>query len=118
MKRLFLALLALAAPLHAQTAKRPARLHLTNFLPGRADAPTQKLLQPVIEGQLPLEEFTVAELLKAAGYTTACIGKWHLGGAGFGPKEQGFDVVFAGEAKTTPTAEEGSKGEIGLTGRF
>ena len=90
-------------------------MHLTNFLPGRADAPTQKLLQPVIEGQLPLEEFTVAELLKAAGYTTACIGKWHLGGAGFGPKEQGFDVVFAGEAKTTPTAEEGSKGEIGLT---
>ena len=45
------------------TGKSPARLHLTNFLPGRADAPSQKLLQPVIEGQLPLEEVTLAELL-------------------------------------------------------
>src|SRR6201999_4444508 len=68
------------------TGKCPARLHLTNFLPGRADAPSQKLLQPVIEGQLPLEEMTVAELLRDAGYATACIGKWHLGGAGFGPQ--------------------------------
>ena len=97
------------------TGKCPARLHLTNFLPGRADAPTQKLLQPVIEGQLPLEEITIAELLREAGYATACIGKWHLGGAGFGPKEQGFDFVFAGQAVTKPTAEEGSKGESGLT---
>jgi len=97
------------------TGKCPARLHLTTFLPGRADAPTQKLLQPVIEGQLPLEESTVAELLRDAGYATACIGKWHLGGAGFGPKEQGFDTVFAGQAATKPTAEEGSKGEMGLT---
>ncbi len=97
------------------TGKSPARLHLTNFLPGRADAPTQKLLQPVIEGQLPLEELTVAELLRDAGYATACIGKWHLGGAGFGPKAQGFDHVFAGKANTVPTAEEGSKGEFGLT---
>ena len=97
------------------TGKSPARLHLTNFLPGRADAPSQKLLQPVIEGQLPLEEVTVAELLRDAGYATACVGKWHLGGAGFGPKAQGFDFVFAGQAKTVPTAGEGSKGEFGLT---
>ncbi len=97
------------------TGKCPARLHLTNFLPGRADAPSQKLLQPVIEGQLPLEEITVAELLREAGYATACIGKWHLGEAGFGPKEQGFDTIFAGQAKTVPTADEGSKGEVGLT---
>ncbi len=97
------------------TGKCPARLHLTNFLPGRADAPTQRLLQPVIEGQLPLEEITIAELLREAGYATACIGKWHLGGVGFGPKEQGFDVVFDGHPQTAPTAEEGSKGEMELT---
>src|SRR6478736_2216559 len=77
------------------TGKCPARLHLTNFLPGRADAASQKLVQPVIEGQLPLEETTVAEVLKDAGYATACIGKWHLGGKGFGPEKQGFDYVFA-----------------------
>ena len=97
------------------TGKCPARLHLTNFLPGRADAASQKLRQPVIEGQLPLEETTLAELLRSAGYATACIGKWHLGGAGFGPKEQGFDHYFAGNAVTKPSATEGGKGEVELT---
>src|SRR6476469_5441382 len=97
------------------TGKSPARLHLTNFLPGRADAPSQKLLQPAIEGQLPLEEVTLAELLRGVGYSTACIGKWHLGGAAFGPEKQGFDVSFAGKASTTPTESEGSKGENELT---
>ena len=99
------------------TGKHPARLHLTNFLPGRADAHAQKLLQPVIEGQLPLEEVTLAEVLKRAGYATACIGKWHLGGPGFGPEKQGFDTVFAGSAHTTPTDTEGSKGEFELTAK-
>ena len=76
------------------TGKCPARLNLTNYLPGRPDAPSQRLLQPRIESQLPLEEVTIAELLKDAGYATALFGKWHLGGPGFGPKEQGFDVAF------------------------
>ncbi|MEO8353636.1 MAG: sulfatase-like hydrolase/transferase [Chthoniobacteraceae bacterium] len=97
------------------TGKNPARLHLTNYLPGRPDAASQKVLQPVIEGQLPLEETTLAEVLRGAGYATACIGKWHLGGKGFGPKEQGFDYAFAGHANTKPTATEGSKGEYELT---
>src|ERR1700712_3311735 len=30
------------------TGKCPARLHLTDWLPGRADQPSQKLLRPVI----------------------------------------------------------------------
>ena len=47
------------------TGKCPARLNLTNYLPGRPDAPSQRLLQPRIEGQLPLEEVTVAEAAKA-----------------------------------------------------
>jgi arylsulfatase A-like enzyme len=93
----------------------PARLHITTFLPGRGDAPSQKLLHPKINMQLALEHTTLAEHLKAAGYATACIGKWHLGGAGFGPKEQGFDVVHAGKANTQPTADEGGKGEYDLT---
>lgn len=93
----------------------PARLHITTFLPGRGDAPSQKLLHPKINQQLALEHTTVAEHLKSAGYATACIGKWHLGGAGFGPKEQGFDVVYAGKANTPPNADEGGKGEYDLT---
>lgn len=76
------------------TGRHPARLHLTTYLPGRADAPTQKLLHPIIQQQLPLEERTIAEYLKDAGYATACVGKWHLGGKGFTPDRQGFAVAF------------------------
>ena len=97
------------------TGKAPARLHLTTFLPGRADCVSQKLLHPKIAMQLPLEEVTIAESLKAAGYATACVGKWHLGGQGFGPKEQGFDFVHVGKANTPPSATEGGKGEYDLT---
>jgi arylsulfatase A-like enzyme len=35
------------------TGLYPARLQLTNFLNGRPDADSQKLLQPIIQGQLP-----------------------------------------------------------------
>jgi arylsulfatase A-like enzyme len=97
------------------TGRHPARLHITTFLPGRADAPSQRLLHPKIAQQLPHAETTMAEYLKEAGYATACIGKWHLGGAGFGPKEQGFDIVHAGQANTEPSATEGGKGEYDLT---
>jgi arylsulfatase A-like enzyme len=97
------------------TGKHPGRLHLTTFLPGRPDARSQMVLHPKIQMQLPLEEKTLAEYLKEAGYATACIGKWHLGGAGFGPNEQGFDYVHAGRANTEPSATEGGKGEYDLT---
>jgi arylsulfatase A-like enzyme len=40
-------------------------------------------------------ELTLAELLKANGYATACIGKWHLGFAPpFLPRARGFDHYF------------------------
>jgi arylsulfatase A-like enzyme len=97
------------------TGKCPARLNLTNYLPGRPDAPSQRLLQPRIEGQLPLEEVTIAELLKEAGYATGLFGKWHLGGEGFGPREQGFDVAVSPPANTEPTRETGGKGEFAIT---
>lgn len=97
------------------TGKCPARLNLTNYLPGRPDAPSQRLLQPRIEGQLPLEEVTIAELLKNAGYASGMFGKWHLGGPGFGPKEQGFDVAVSPPANTKPTLETGGKGEFAIT---
>jgi arylsulfatase A-like enzyme len=97
------------------TGKCPARLNLTNYLPGRPDTPSQRLLQPRIEGQLPVEEVTLAELLKNAGYATGLFGKWHLGDAGFSPAEQGFDVVVTPPANTEPTPETGGKGEFLIT---
>ena len=41
------------------------------------------------------DEVTIAELFKANGYTTACIGKWHLGDKKpFVPMAQGFDYHY------------------------
>jgi arylsulfatase A len=97
------------------TGLYPARLQLTNFLNGRADANSQKMLQPIIQGQLPLEEVTIAELLKQSGYRTGLFGKWHLGNGRFGPQAQGFDVVVTPKANTTPSTTEGGKGEYEIT---
>ena len=97
------------------TGKAPARLHLTTFLPGRPNADSQKLLHPEIEMQVPLEEKMICRYLKEAGYATAAIGKWHVGGAKFGPIEHGFDLYHPGKANTTPSATEGGKGEYDLT---
>ena len=97
------------------TGRAPARLHLTTFIPGRPDTPAQRLLHPPMRQQLPLEERTLAERLRAAGYATGMVGKWHLGGAGFEPREQGFDVYHPGQATTKPSDVEGGKGEYDLT---
>ena len=98
------------------TGKYPARLHLTDWLPGRADRPDQRLARPIINQQLALEEVTLAERLKAAGYVTAHVGKWHLGGEGFEPEKQGFDINIAGDHTGTPMsyfAPFGGKGKDG-----
>src|SRR5207248_5585249 len=79
------------------TGRYPQRVNITDWLPGRPDRPDQKLRRPVIRQELPLEAVTIAEALKAAGYATANIGKWHLGGEGFGPKQQGFDLNIGGD---------------------
>ena len=89
------------------TGKHPARLHLTTYLPGRADSPAQKLLHPKIRLQLPLGETTLAEALKGAGYRCAHVGKWHLGGKGFLPEDQGFDLNVGGTAGGSPPGPGG-----------
>ena len=44
---------------------------------------------------LPVEEKTIADRLREIGYTTALVGKWHLGGAArFQPQQRGFDEFF------------------------
>jgi hypothetical protein len=69
----------------------------------------------VIQQQLSLENKTLAEHLKVAGYATACVGKWHLGGKDFLPTDQGFDLYRPGKVTTKPSETEGGKGEYELT---
>src|SRR5438270_5996641 len=97
------------------TGKTPARLHLTTYLPGRPDCVSQKVLHPEIEMQVPLSEKMLPQYFKQAGYVSAAIGKWHVGGEGFGPLEHGFDVYHPGQPNTTPSRTEGGKGEYDLT---
>lgn len=56
------------------------------------NAKADAVAPPFEEQGLPSEEVTVAEVLKARGYHTVHIGKWHLGNApSFSPNAQGFD---------------------------
>lgn len=44
---------------------------------------------------LPLDQLTLAEVLKSAGYKTGCVGKWHLGAhQSFHPNRRGFQEYF------------------------
>jgi arylsulfatase A len=53
------------------------------------------VLFPVDKKGLNPDEITIAEVLKRQGYTTACVGKWHLGDQPqFLPTKQGFDYYF------------------------
>ncbi len=114
------------------TGKYPARLHLTDWLPGRTDRPNQKLARPAFLDHLPLEEKTLAEALQEGGYISASIGKWHLGAAGFEPEKQGFALNIGGtvsgmpetyffpyrvKREILPRLEDGKKGEY-LTDRL
>ncbi|WP_237729316.1 sulfatase-like hydrolase/transferase [Schlesneria paludicola] len=80
------------------TGRYPQRMNLTASVAADPHDSKRRLTPPDVAKALPLEEVTIAEALKAAGYATGCIGKWHLGGEGFGPKEQGFDVSVAAAA--------------------
>jgi arylsulfatase A-like enzyme len=72
--------------------------------PGRAAAMTGRL--PIRSGMttvsfpgqgggLPAGEWTVASVLKQAGYSTCQIGKWHLGEADYSmPTAHGFDEMY------------------------
>lgn len=54
------------------------------------------VVRPWAEYGLPLDEITIAQKLKDAGYATAIIGKWHLGHyqPEFLPTRRGFDQQY------------------------
>jgi arylsulfatase A len=64
----------------------------------------RKLLCPPNPYWMELDEVTIAEVLKTAGYATCHIGKWHLGYEPWFPDKQGFDInIGGGEIGQPPT---------------
>ncbi len=83
------------------TGKHPARLHITNWIGGEQHG---LLRQAEYERQLPLEEYTIGEAFRDAGYATGYIGKWHLGVGAFMPNAQGFETTVAVNAAGQPSS--------------
>jgi S1-C subfamily serine protease/arylsulfatase A-like enzyme len=87
------------------TGRYPQRTGVTDWIgapqPAAWNRNTPHLPAAYAE-KLALGEQTLAERLKARGYATFFGGKWHLGGEGFMPEDQGFDVNFAGGGNGMP----------------
>jgi arylsulfatase A-like enzyme len=90
------------------TGRYPQRAGITDYInprgrnqPGGWDRNTRLLPAPYSD-HLALEEFTLAEALRGAGYKTFFAGKWHLGGVGFLPTEQGFEINVGGMEAGSP----------------
>ncbi|MEO9594168.1 sulfatase [Rhodopirellula bahusiensis] len=74
-----------------QSGQNQARIGITAHIPGHW-RPFERVITPQTTMALPLDTVTVAESLKASGYTTGYVGKWHLGnGPEFQPDRQGYD---------------------------
>ncbi len=86
------------------TGRYPARNLMTQWLPaGRWSAKGHRMKEGRFLRSLPLEEVTLAESLRDAGYRTMHVGKWHLGGPPFSlPAHHGFDVNVGGSEHGAP----------------
>ena len=90
------------------TGKFTARHGITNWIgegsgeEWRKMGRHSKLLPAQYVWQLPKEDITLPEALKAHGYKTFMAGKWHLGGEGSYPEDHGFDINIGGHEAGGP----------------
>jgi arylsulfatase A-like enzyme len=89
---------------------------LTGSYPKRS-LPIPHVLFPAAAVGLHPDEHTIADVLRAAGYATACVGKWHLGDQPeFLPRRQGFDYYFGlPYSNDMGPAADGTKTDFGKT---
>lgn len=83
------------------TGKYPARLDITDWIPGRQAQKGANDLFPLTPQEftlnLPLSEYTLGEAFKDNGYQTMFVGKWHAGeDSSSYPEHQGFDINIGG----------------------
>ena len=83
------------------TGKYPARLDLTDFIPGNFPKNKPLLTPDNWQKYLPLDEETIGEKMEASGYSTGFFGKWHLSkeklppeSLPHNPSKQGFRETF------------------------
>lgn len=109
------------------TGKYPLRTGITDYINNdRTNQPEQwsrntPLLPSSYTDRLSLNETTIAEVLKTAGYKTYYAGKWHLGPKGYWPQNHGFEINKGGSAAgqpksyfspySNPSLTDGEKGE-------
>ncbi len=92
------------------TGKNPARLGITDYIPG-SPYPHARLNRAGEIPGLALKEVTLAEMLKEKGYRTGHFGKWHLNvdknyepGRPGDPESQGFEEILT-TVKPPPEAD-------------
>ncbi|GAA5509049.1 sulfatase [Novipirellula caenicola] len=96
------------------TGQSPARLHVTDFIPGHSFVNTPMTI-PSWTQVLEKEHVTLPEMLEPYGYTCVHLGKWHLAhrdgyttgkedspDPDFYPQAHGFDVNVGGCEKGAP----------------
>jgi arylsulfatase A-like enzyme len=87
------------------TGLSPARLHMTEHIHGLHPTPSwHKWITPHTRQGLDSSLYTLPKMLKSYGYSTAHIGKWHLGDGPSDPLSCGFDHRYGGSWAGLPNS--------------
>jgi len=89
-----------------QTGRYPTRVGATYWFGGGPKDEEAFEFAPATTAQfMPLDEETLGQGLKKAGYQTAFVGKWHLGDdPKYWPENRGYDVNVGGWSMGRPTS--------------